>query len=260
MIDVEPLIVSELDRLLPLPDGDRADWADVVGRAGLNRQAAATTPRDRSAVYRRRYGRAFVFVALVVVLFVAVGFSSGVRSLLGLTPKPSLPVIGQAALLVSASIGNGFVVHEWSAPSSSGGSCLYASVTRVGSPIGAATMNGGGACSVQGKVGTLVPTRHTPIQWTISATRRLKNSNLANWVPPFVTGTLDPRIHATRLTIRYSGGSIPLVLRGHRFAGGSRKLYDPPSAAFPFRIVAYNRAGQIVASTTLPTSTLAVAR
>jgi hypothetical protein len=34
MIDVEPLIVSELERMLPLPDG-HADWSDVMGRAGL---------------------------------------------------------------------------------------------------------------------------------------------------------------------------------------------------------------------------------
>jgi len=36
MIDVEPLIVSELDRMLPLPNGDRADWSDVVRRSGLS--------------------------------------------------------------------------------------------------------------------------------------------------------------------------------------------------------------------------------
>src|SRR5690242_12168899 len=35
MIDVEPLIVSELERMLPLPDGGRADWSDVLSRSGL---------------------------------------------------------------------------------------------------------------------------------------------------------------------------------------------------------------------------------
>lgn len=34
MIDVEPLIASELGRMLPLPDGGRADWSDVLRRAG----------------------------------------------------------------------------------------------------------------------------------------------------------------------------------------------------------------------------------
>ena len=50
MIDVEPLIVSELDRLLPLSDGSRADWADVVERAGFgsrHRARAVTEPAAR---------------------------------------------------------------------------------------------------------------------------------------------------------------------------------------------------------------------
>jgi hypothetical protein len=34
MIEVEPLIVSELERMLPLPDGGRADWSDVLRRSG----------------------------------------------------------------------------------------------------------------------------------------------------------------------------------------------------------------------------------
>jgi hypothetical protein len=35
MIDVEPLIVSELERMLPLPDGRSADWGEVLQRAGI---------------------------------------------------------------------------------------------------------------------------------------------------------------------------------------------------------------------------------
>jgi hypothetical protein len=35
MIDVEPLIVSELERMLPLPDGRRADWGEVLQRARI---------------------------------------------------------------------------------------------------------------------------------------------------------------------------------------------------------------------------------
>ena len=34
MIDVEPVIRSELDRLVPAPGGERADWGDVLRRAG----------------------------------------------------------------------------------------------------------------------------------------------------------------------------------------------------------------------------------
>lgn len=35
MIDVEPLIVSELERMHPLPGGSRTDWGDVMRRAGF---------------------------------------------------------------------------------------------------------------------------------------------------------------------------------------------------------------------------------
>lgn len=34
MTDVEPLIRTELDSLVPLPDGSRRDWADVLERSG----------------------------------------------------------------------------------------------------------------------------------------------------------------------------------------------------------------------------------
>lgn len=59
MIDVEPLIVSELERMLPLPDGGRADWADVLGRAG-------------SASAWRRW-RPVLVAAVVVAALVGVG-------------------------------------------------------------------------------------------------------------------------------------------------------------------------------------------
>jgi hypothetical protein len=35
MIDVEPLILSGLEKLLPVPSGERADWHDVLQRAGI---------------------------------------------------------------------------------------------------------------------------------------------------------------------------------------------------------------------------------
>ncbi len=43
MIDVEPLIESGLNRLVPLPSGERADWQDVLLKAGVQ-QARARRP------------------------------------------------------------------------------------------------------------------------------------------------------------------------------------------------------------------------
>jgi hypothetical protein len=35
MSNVEPLIASELERMVPLPEGSRADWSEVLRRAGI---------------------------------------------------------------------------------------------------------------------------------------------------------------------------------------------------------------------------------
>lgn len=59
MIDVEPLIASELGRMLPLPDARRADWTDVLRRAG--RMGA-----------RRRW-RTVLVAAVAVAALVGVG-------------------------------------------------------------------------------------------------------------------------------------------------------------------------------------------
>jgi hypothetical protein len=45
MIDVEPLISSGLDRLIPLPSGERADWQEVLAAAGVKPRPSVTTTR-----------------------------------------------------------------------------------------------------------------------------------------------------------------------------------------------------------------------
>jgi hypothetical protein len=59
MIDVEPLIISGLERLVPMPNGDRADWQDVRQRAGIE--------SDR----RRRTALALAGFAAAVLVAVA---------------------------------------------------------------------------------------------------------------------------------------------------------------------------------------------
>jgi hypothetical protein len=59
MIDVEAFVASELERVLPLPDGGRADWGDVMRRAGLMRA-------------RRRW-RPILVAAVAVAALVGVG-------------------------------------------------------------------------------------------------------------------------------------------------------------------------------------------
>jgi hypothetical protein len=45
MIDVEPLIVSGLDRLVPLPTGERANWQEVLTSAGMKPRPRVTRKR-----------------------------------------------------------------------------------------------------------------------------------------------------------------------------------------------------------------------
>lgn len=81
MIDVEPLIVSELERMLPLPDGRRADWADVLGRAGL--------------VSARRRWRPVLVAAVAVATLVGVGVAIaagfGAFDGIGAAQRPQTP-------------------------------------------------------------------------------------------------------------------------------------------------------------------------
>lgn len=62
MIDVEPLIVAGLDRLVPLPSGERADWQDVLGRAGETRR-----PRWLGLPRPRAWSRLQIALVVIVV-------------------------------------------------------------------------------------------------------------------------------------------------------------------------------------------------
>lgn len=71
MRNVEPLIAAELEQMLPLPDGRRADWIDVLRRAGAY-GAAHGRPRGLAPTGRRRRRSALV-AAVVVAALVGVG-------------------------------------------------------------------------------------------------------------------------------------------------------------------------------------------
>jgi hypothetical protein len=66
MIDVEPLIISGLERLVPMPSGEGADWENVLRRAGTER---------RVELSRRQlaFGLAALVAAIVVAITTPVG-------------------------------------------------------------------------------------------------------------------------------------------------------------------------------------------
>jgi hypothetical protein len=86
MIEVDPLIHSELERMHPLPDGGRADWSDVLRRAGSH------TGAGRLAVVRRRWPLiAMAAAAVLAVVLVATPAWALVRDVLPFFNQPSAP-------------------------------------------------------------------------------------------------------------------------------------------------------------------------
>jgi hypothetical protein len=81
MIDMEPLIISGLEQMVPLPDGRRADWGDVLRRAGY-------TPARRSW---RPVLVAAVIVAGIVVVGVAIAAGFGAFNGISATQHPQTP-------------------------------------------------------------------------------------------------------------------------------------------------------------------------
>jgi hypothetical protein len=81
MIDVEPVIVSELEQMLPLPDGGRADWGDVSRRAGF-----VSAPRRWRPVLV-----AAVAVAALVGVGVAIAAGFGAFNGISATQHPQTP-------------------------------------------------------------------------------------------------------------------------------------------------------------------------
>ena len=145
MIDVEPLIVSELDALLPLPDGGRADWQDVVRRAGLDRRRLLPGRGGRWPLgYRKSLALALLAVATIVFLVApALGiappvldfFSSkhapkqvihqfdvmNVGAPRGMSPRV---IAGQTRLVTTYHRHNGQAFPLWVAPTRKGGFCF----------------------------------------------------------------------------------------------------------------------------------------
>jgi hypothetical protein len=145
MIDVEPLIVSELDVLLPLPDGGRADWQDVVRRSGLDRRRILWRGRGRWPLGRRR-SLALVLLAVAAIVFLvapALGIAPPVLDFFsskhaskrvvhqfdllnagaprGMSPRV---IAGETHLVTTYHRHNGVAFPLWVAPTRKGGFCF----------------------------------------------------------------------------------------------------------------------------------------
>jgi hypothetical protein len=240
----EALIADELDRIAPLHDTGRPDWADVLGRA-------------RTAGRTRRLA-SLVAIAALAIAVPAVALSSDVRGLLGLG-RPA-PVLRSAQLLVSAPVGNGFHAHLWRSRSTTGGACLFSTYDHSASERHVPRFwRGGGGCSTKGRLAVSPAGASAPLAVSFSIQRRL-DGNPRNWVPPVVAGAVDPALHAARVAVVWRGSSHDLTLRRNWFVGGTRLLYVPPLRKFPFVVVAYDAAGREVARKKLDSPSLLMLR
>jgi hypothetical protein len=234
MVDVDHLIRDELDRLAPGDGRAPADWEQIA------RRAAPRTPSPR----RVRIALAAAIV-LAAVALPTLALSADVRELLGFGPSPA--VLDEATHIVSAPVGNGFFVHWWHSPSTTGGSCTFQTVDHSPEPPATPTWMGGGSCgSADPGFRDRARAEH-PLNVGFSISRRPPKVVPPRWVPPHIHGSVYEGLRAARVQVEWNGGRLPLVLREGYFLGGSPRLYMPPFAAFPFWVVAYDAQGREVA-------------
>jgi hypothetical protein len=220
----------------PLPHGARVD------RATADRVHATIVAQPRLPS-RWRPSRplvaAVVVVALVVTAVPALAFSDGVRSLLGFEPQP---VFEKSQLLVSAPVGDGGVAHLWSSPSRSGGECTFVTYGLPGKIEMPSAMTGGGSCSLGPRSGS---DKSASLRVDIG---RYRDAPVGSGsVGPLLQGYLDSSLGATRVEIRWNGGSKELAYANDHFLGVIQPLYrTAPKEIRPVRVIAYDGEGRVV--------------
>ncbi len=96
MIDMDALIVSELDRMLPLPSGERANWQEVVGRAAFHRGRTKSRRRLVSIAAAATVAALLVAVTTPVGAAVARGLDGFASWISGEPGQPVSPAEQQA--------------------------------------------------------------------------------------------------------------------------------------------------------------------
>jgi hypothetical protein len=217
----------------PLPHGARVD------RATADRVHATIVAQPRLPS-RWRPSRPLVAVVVVVALVItavpALAFSDGVRSFLGFEPQP---VFEKSRLLVSAPVGDGGVAHLWSSPSRHGGECIFVTYSLPGKIETPSAMTGGGSCALaQGSSGPAL---------MLSMGRYRTAPVGSGSVGPVLHGYLDSSLGATRVEIRWNGGSKELAYGNDYFLGVIQPLYRvEPKEIRPVRVIAYDAEGRVV--------------
>jgi len=218
----------------PLPHGARFD------RATADRFHATIVAQPRLPAARRTPSRrlvAAVVVALVVIAAPALAFSDGLRSFLGVQPQP---VFEKSRLLVSAPVEGGAVAHLWSSPSRHGGECIFVTYGLPGKIEKPSRMTGENGCALAQRSR---PQKSEPLMVSISKYRLAPFES----VGPVIHGYLDSSLGATRVEIRWTGGSKELAYANDHFLGLVQPLRQSnPKKTRPIRIIAYDAEGRVV--------------
>jgi hypothetical protein len=243
---------NRVNVLQRLAAADPALHAPEVDEADIDRVLAAILaeprPHRRSGWRRKRLVVAAVAAIAVGLAAPALAFDE-VRSFLGLGAETPA-VLEESRLLVSAPVAEGTVARLWASPSKLGGECLFATYGPPGPVERAPDMSGGGACRDRpmSSDGPMSYERN-PLTFSISTSKRPDAPNPARpWIPPAISGRVDPSLGATRVEVRWNGGSKALAFANSHFIGAVEELYEPPASALPFRLVAYDDVGKEVAS------------
>lgn len=243
MIDVEPLIQSELAGLMPLPSGETADWEDVLRRAEIGR---------RFSIPRRGRLEVLFALALLLALLAAVPALSGVgyRNVVHwLAGKPS-PDVVEGIRNLDRGAPSGMAPH----PIVGKTGLVYARKTRFGHLRIWLTPTRGGhrfckTFEVRGRGGAqtggcFAATMQSPIE--VSGSGGLGSEGFVG----YLEGRVNPAI--TRLDLRYvNGASENVPLQNGFFAVAVDPRRTSRLTDHPHELIGYGRDSKIVATSSV---------
>jgi hypothetical protein len=139
MSNMEPLIASELEQMRPLPDGGRADWSDVLRRAGVGGTGRAWHHGLAPTGRRRRRPVLVAAVAVVALAGVGVAIAAGFGAFNGISaaehPPTAADKLDPAVAASIAANGNPLGLEADTArfvTQLAGGVRVYAVATKTG--------------------------------------------------------------------------------------------------------------------------------
>jgi hypothetical protein len=228
--------IDVLERLAATDPVRTADYDQ--DRADRVLSSILAEPRAKRRLARKRLVAAAAAVVAIGIAAPALAFSDSVRSFVGFDGPPELE---EATLLLSAPVADETVVYLWRGRTTNGGECFLESYGQPGAVVEVPEA-GGGICSDR-------PVSPSQIEGAVhvGVTKKpLRPRGAAEWVPPVISGHLDPALGVTRVAVEWTGGSKDLAYADGHFIGAAEPLYQIPDELLPVYVVAYDAEGREV--------------